>query len=68
MSVAKVIEVSAGSPNSFEDAIERGIARAAQTVEDIRGAWIKEMQVKVENGKIAEYRVDMKVTFVIHGT
>jgi hypothetical protein len=68
MSVAKVIELSAGSPKSFEDAVERGIVRATQTVEDIRGAWIKEMQVKVENGKITEYRVDMKVTFVIHGT
>jgi len=68
MSVAKVIELSAGSPKSFEDAVEQGIARATQTVEDIRGAWIKEMQVKIENGKIVEYRVDMKVTFVIHGT
>lgn len=68
MSVAKVIEISSGSPKSFEDAIEQGIARAAQTVDDIRGAWIKETQVKVENGKITEYRVDMKVTFVIHST
>jgi flavin-binding protein dodecin len=68
MSVAKVIEISAGSPKSFDDAIEQGIGRAAQTVDDIRGAWIKEMQVKVENGKITEYRVDMKVTFVVHGT
>ena len=68
MSVAKVIELSSGSPTSFEDAIVQGIARATQTVEDIRGAWVKEMQVKIENGKITEYRVDMKVTFVIHGT
>ena len=68
MSVAKVIEISAESPKSFEDAIEHGIGRAAQTVDDIRSAWIKEMQVKVENGKITEYRVDMKVTFVVHGT
>jgi len=68
MSVAKVIEVSAGSPTSFEDAIEQGIARATQTLDDIRGAWVKEMQVKVDKGKITEYRVDMKVTFVIHGT
>ena len=67
MSVAKVIEISSGSPKSFEDAIEQGIARASQTVEEIRGAWIKEMQVKVEGGKITEYRVDLKVTFVIHG-
>ncbi len=66
MSVAKVIEISAGSPTSFEDAIQKGIGRATQTVDDIRGAWIKEMQVKVDQGKITEYRVDMKVTFVVH--
>ncbi len=66
MSVAKVIEISAESPTSFEDAIRQGIGRATQTVDDIRGAWIKEMQVKVDKGKITEYRVDMKVTFVVH--
>jgi flavin-binding protein dodecin len=68
MSVAKVIEISSESPKSFQDAIEKGIARATETVENIRGAWVKEQQVKVENGKIAEYRVDMKVTFVLRGT
>ncbi len=66
MSVAKVIEISAGSPTGFEDAIRQGIGRATQTVDDIRSAWIKEMQVKVDKGKITEYRVDMKVTFVVH--
>jgi dodecin len=66
MSVAKVIEISANSPSSFEDAIQQGINRAAQTVDDIRSAWVKEMQVKVDKGKITEYRVDMKVTFVLH--
>jgi len=54
MSVAKVIEISSGSPKSFADALEQGVARASQTVEDIRGAWVKEMQVKIENGKITE--------------
>ncbi len=68
MSIAKVIEVSSASPESFEDAIAKGIARATETVENIRSAWIKEQQVKVENGKITEYRVDMKVTFVLRGT
>jgi flavin-binding protein dodecin len=68
MSVAKVIEISSGSPKSFEDAVAQGIARASETVEDIRGAWIKEQQVKVEKGKITEYRVDMKITFVLHAT
>ena len=66
MSVAKVIEISAGSPKSFEDAITQGISRATQTVEDVRAAWIKEMQVEVDGGKVTEYRVIMKVTFVVH--
>lgn len=68
MSVAKVIEISSESKKGFEDAIQQGIARAAETVENIRGAWIKGQQVKVENGKITEYRVDMKITFVLRGT
>jgi flavin-binding protein dodecin len=67
MSVAKVIELSASSGKSFEDAIQQGIARAVETLEDVRGAWIKEQQVRLENGKIVEFRVDMKVTFVLHG-
>jgi flavin-binding protein dodecin len=67
MSVAKVIEISSGSPKSFEDAIVQGIARASETVTDIRSAWIKDQQVKVEKGKITEYRVDLKVTFVLQG-
>jgi hypothetical protein len=66
MSVAKVIEISASSERSFEDAIRLGIDRAVQTVDDVRGAWIKEQQVKVEDGKITEFRVNMKVTFVVH--
>lgn len=66
MSIAKVIEISASSVESFDDAIRQGIARATETIEDVRGAWIKEQQVRLENGKIVEYRVDMKVTFVLH--
>ncbi len=65
MSVAKVIEISAASEESFEDAIANGITKATETVRDIKGAWVKEQQVKVENGKIAEYRADLKVTFVL---
>jgi flavin-binding protein dodecin len=65
MSVAKVTEITSGSETSFEDAIEKGIAKATETVRNIRGAWVKEQQVKVEDGKIAEYRVDLKVTFVL---
>lgn len=65
MSVAKVIEISASSPTSFEDAIEEGIGRACASVEDVRSAWIKEQQVSVENGEITSYRVNMQITFVL---
>lgn len=65
MSVAKVIEISSTSPASFEDAINQGLARACDTINNVRGAWIKEQQVSVENGKITAYRVNMQVTFVI---
>ena len=56
MSVAKVIEINAASNESFEDAINAGISKASETVHNIRGAWVKEQQVTVEDGKIAEYR------------
>ena len=65
MSVAKVIEVSASSPTSFEDAINQGLTRACDTISNVRGAWIKEQKVKVENGKISAYLVNMQVTFVL---
>jgi dodecin len=67
MSVAKVIEVSATSPSSFEDAINQGISRACESINNVRGAWIKEQQVSVENGRISSYRVNMQVTFVLDG-
>ena len=66
MSVAKIIEISSESPESFEAAIHEGIARASKTVKNIRSAWIKEQQVKVENARIVAYRVDMMVTFVLN--
>ncbi|MDO5653857.1 MAG: dodecin family protein [Brachymonas sp.] len=65
MSVAKVIEISASSKTSFEDAINQGIARACDSVNHVRGAWIKEQKVTVDGGKISEYRVNMQVTFVV---
>jgi len=67
MSVAKVIEVSATSKTSFEDAINQGITRACDTVSNVRGAWIKEQKVSVEDGRIIAYRVNMQVTFVLGG-
>ena len=66
MAVAKVIEISATSEESFEDAVKRGIERASQTVDDICGVWVKEQHVDVEDGKIVDYRVDLKVTFMLH--
>jgi dodecin len=65
MSVAKIIEVTATSPNSFEEAVRNGVQRAGKTVDNIEGVWIKEQKAAVENNQIVEYRVDMKVTFMV---
>lgn len=65
MSVAKIIEITADSTTSFEDAIRKGIERATDSVQNVRGAWVKEQQVVVEDGNITKYRVDLKVTFVL---
>ena len=65
MSVAKLSEISATSPKSFEDAIQQGLARAGKTLRHIRGAWIKEQHVRCDEGRITEYQVNMMVTFVL---
>jgi dodecin len=65
MSVAKVSEITATSSKSFEDAIQQGISRASKTLRHVRSAWIKEQQVRCDNGKIVEYQVNMMVTFVL---
>ena len=65
MSVAKVTEITSTSSKSFEDAITSGIARATKTLKNVKGAWIQGQKVDIENGKIKNYRVDMKVTFVL---
>jgi flavin-binding protein dodecin len=65
MSVARVTEISSASKKSFEDAIEQGISRADKTLRNIKGAWLQEQKVLVEKGRIVEYRVNMKVTFVL---
>jgi hypothetical protein len=65
MSVAKVSEIIASSPKSFEDAVASGIARANKTLKNIRGAWIAEQKVDVEKGRVVAYRVTMRVTFVL---
>lgn len=65
MSVAKISEISATSTESFEAAIQKGIARADKTLDQITGAWVNEMKVNVSNGKVDSYRVNMRVTFVL---
>jgi hypothetical protein len=65
MSVAKITEISSSSSESFEDAIRKGIARADKTLDKVRGAWVKEMKVDVDDGDIVAYRVILKVTFVL---
>lgn len=66
MAVARVTEITAGSPKSFEDAVNRGLRRANETLDHIEGAWVKDMKVVVKKGKVAEFRVNMKVTFVLN--
>ncbi|MBA2335294.1 MAG: dodecin family protein [Pyrinomonadaceae bacterium] len=65
MSVAKNIEITSTSKISFEDAINTGIQRASQTINNIRGAWIKEQKIDIADGKVSEYRVMMILTFVL---
>ncbi len=65
MSVAKVTEISSSSTESFDHAIKKGIKRADETLDKIQGAWVNEMKVKVDDGDITEYRVNMKVTFIL---
>ncbi len=65
MSVAKVIEIIASSTKSFDEAIRSGIERANKTVGNVKSAWVKDHNVVIENGKISEYRVVLKVTFIL---
>ena len=65
MSVARVTEISSQSGRSFEDAVRQGIRRANQTLRNISGAWVKEHQIQVTDGRITGYRVNMLVTFVL---
>jgi hypothetical protein len=64
-SVAKVIELTSSSSKSIEDAVERGIARADATLDEVEGAWIQDIKCLVKNGKVVEWRVNMKVTFIL---
>lgn len=65
MSIAKVTEISASSTESFDDAIRQGVERANKTLDKVKGAWISEMKVDVEDGNVVTYRVNMRVTFIL---
>jgi len=65
MSVAKVTEITATSPKSFDAALRAGVARANKTLKNVKSAWIKDQSVVIKNGKISEYQVLLKVTFIL---
>lgn len=65
MSVAKVTEIISSSPNGFDEAIKQGVERAQKTLKGVQGAWVKDQKVILDNGSIKEYRVNLKVTFVL---
>ncbi len=67
MSVARVTEIIASSSKSFEDAVETGVERACKTLKGVQGAWVQDQKVTVKDGKIDEYRVTLKVTFILEG-
>ena len=67
MSVARVTEIISSSDKSFDDAIKTGIARACKTLENVTGAWVQDQKVVISKNKIVEYRVNMRVTFVLKG-
>jgi dodecin len=65
MTVARITEISSISKKSFDDAIALGLARANKTLKNVKGAWIKDQEIQIEKGKVAGYKVTMKITFVL---
>lgn len=65
MSVAKIVELTASSKKSFDDAVAKGVARAEKTLKNVAGAWVSEQKVVVKKGEITEWRVTLRVTFVL---
>ena len=65
MSIARVTEITAASSKSFEDAIDKGIKRASKTIRNIEGAWVQDQKLIIKKGKVVEYRVSMKLSFVL---
>lgn len=65
MSVARVTEIIASSSKSFDDAVEKGVERAVETLKNVEGAWVQDQKVTIKDGKVDEYRVNLKVTFIL---
>ena len=65
MSIARITEISSTSTKSFEDAIQSGVSRATTTLRNVRSAWVKEQQIRIDNGSIVEYQVNLMITFVL---
>ena len=65
MTVAKIIEITCSSSTSFEDAIQKGIAKANETLKNVKSAWVADQNLNVENGRVTDYHVRLKVTFVL---
>ena len=66
MSVARVTEIICSSTTSFDDAVKQGVFRANKTLKNLRGAWVSDQKVTIDNGEISEYRVTLKVTFILN--
>ena len=65
MAVARITEISSVSSVSFEDAIKQGVDRANKTLKNVKGAWVKDQEVTIDNGKVTGYKVILKVTFIL---
>jgi flavin-binding protein dodecin len=65
MAVAKILEITASSGTSFEEAVQAGVSKASETVHGITGAWVKDQEVRIADGQISEYRVNLKITFLL---
>ena len=65
MAIARITEISATSTQSFDDAVSQGIARATKTLRGVTGAWVKEQRVSIENGQVAQYQVNLQITFIL---
>lgn len=65
MTIARITEISASSTKSFEDAVSKGVERASKTLKNISGAWVKDQEVGIKDGKVTDYRVKLKITFVL---